>query len=175
MTRAIDHTGRPVRLPGCAVEQTRNLRKAIKRFEAEGIPYGIQELAQEVGIDKERAELLLSQGNTISLEQPVDDGPRPRPLERFLSDDDAVQPDGEAIQAQELVRMHEAFDVVLTDRQRFVLTRRYGLEDGEFRTLSEVGKEMGLSRERVRQIEREALIRLREQSNIRDALSKSKR
>lgn len=168
MTRAIDHTGRPVRLPGCAVEQTRNLRKAIKRFEAAGMPFGIAELAEEVGIDKERAELLLSQGNTISLEQPVDDGPRPRPLERFLSDEDAVQPDGEAIQAQELARMHDAFDMVLSDRQRFVLTRRYGLEDGEFRTLSEVGKEMGLSRERVRQIEREALIRLREQSNIRD-------
>lgn len=170
MTRAIDHTGRPVRLPGCAVEQTRNLRKAIKRFEAAGMPYGIAELAEEVGIDKERAELLLSQGNTISLEQPVDDGPRPRPLERFLSDEDAVQPDGEAIQAQELSRMHQAFDMVLTDRQRFVLTRRYGLDDGEFRTLSEVGKEMGLSRERVRQIEREALIRLREQSSIRDQL-----
>ena len=168
MTRAIDHTGRPVRLPGCAVEQTRNLRKAIKRFEAAGMSYGISELAEEVGIDKERAELLLSQGNTISLEQPVDDGPRPRPLERFLSDDDAVQPDGEAIQSQELHRMHAAFSMVLTERQRFVLTRRYGLDDGEFRTLSEVGKEMGLSRERVRQIEREALLRLREQSNIRD-------
>lgn len=167
MTRAIDHTGRPVRLPGCAVEQTRNLRKAIKRFEAAGMTYGIRDLAKEVGIDKERAELLLSQGNTISLEQPVDDGPRPRPLERFLSDTDAVQPDGEAIQSQELTRMHQAFLLVLTERQRFVLTRRYGLDDGEFRTLSEVGKEMGLSRERVRQIEREALIRLREQSNIR--------
>jgi len=168
MTRAIDHTGRPVRLPGCAVEQTRNLRKAIKRFEAAGVGYGIAELAAEVGIDKERAELLLSQGSTISLEQPVDDGPRPRSLERFLSDDDAVSPDGEAIQSQELARMHVAFDMVLTDRHRFVLTRRYGLQDGEFRTLSEVGKEMGLSRERVRQIEREALIRLREQSNIRE-------
>lgn len=167
MTRAIDHTGRPVRLPGCAVEQTRNLRKAMKRFEAQGIEYTIAELAQEVNIDKERAELLLSQGNTISLEQPVDDGPRPRPVDRFIPDDSALQPDSEAISAQELSRMVNAFQSLLTERQRFVLKRRYGLDDDVFRTLSEVGKEMDLSRERVRQIEREALMRLRDNSLIR--------
>ncbi|MEO0603368.1 MAG: sigma-70 family RNA polymerase sigma factor, partial [Myxococcota bacterium] len=80
MTRAIDHTGRPVRLPGCAVEQTRNLRKAIKRFEDLGADYTVSDLADEVGIDKKRAEFLLSQGQTVSLDQPVDDGPRARSL-----------------------------------------------------------------------------------------------
>ena len=66
--------------------------------------------------------------------------------------------------------MLSAFSNVLTERHRYVLTRRYGLEDNQFRTLSQVGKGMNLSRERVRQIEREALTRLREQANIRDAL-----
>jgi len=47
MTRAIDHTGRPVRLPGCAVEQTRNLRKAMKRFEDAGVEYSVADLAEE--------------------------------------------------------------------------------------------------------------------------------
>lgn len=168
MTRAIDHTSRPVRLPGCAVEQTRNLRKAMKIFESSGVAYTTADLAAEVGIETERADLLLSQGQTVSLDQPMDEGPRPRSLDRFLSDEDAPQPDGEAINTQELERMHNAFDQALSERHRFVLARRYGLDDGEFRTLSEVGKEMNLSRERVRQIEREALIRLRERSNIRD-------
>jgi RNA polymerase primary sigma factor len=169
MTRAIDHTGRPVRLPGCAVEQTRNLRKAMKRFEDSGQGWSVAELANEAGIDTERAMLLLAQGKTISLEEPVDDGPRPRSLEGFMVDEDAAVPDGATIQTQELLRMRHAFSNVLTDRQQYVLSRRYGLDDSEYRTLSTVGKEMGLSRERVRQIEREALHRLREHSGIRDA------
>lgn len=169
MTRAIDHTGRPVRLPGCAVEQTRNLRKAMKRFEDSGQSWSVSDLAEEAGIDTERAMLLLAQGKTVSLEEPVDEGPRPRSLEGFMVDEEAALPDGDTIQSQELLRMRHAFSHVLTDRQQYVLTRRYGLDDSEYRTLSTVGKEMGLSRERVRQIEREALHRLREFSGIRDA------
>ena len=166
MTRAIDHTGRPVRLPGCAVEQTRNLRKAMKAFDAAGVQFSVDDLAVEVGVDKERAELLLSQGTTVSLDQPIDDGARPRSLEQFLADDQAVHAEDEAMHQQEIARMLDAFAGVLTDRHRHVLRRRYGLDDDEFRTLSEVGKGMRLSRERVRQIERDALIRLR-QANIR--------
>lgn len=170
MTRAIDHTGRPVRLPGCAVEQTRNLRKAKKRYEAEGMPYTLAELAAEVGIETRRAELLMQQGQTVSLESPVDDGPRPRSLERFLHDTDAEDPHMHAILAQELMRIRDAFSSVLTERQQMVLMRRYGLKDGEYRTLSKVGQDMALSRERVRQIEREALHRLRTLASIREAV-----
>jgi RNA polymerase nonessential primary-like sigma factor len=168
MTRAIDHTGRPVRLPGCAVEQQRNLRKARKRFEDNGTPFTVEDLAEEVGIDAKRARLLLSQGDTISIDEPVEGGARPRSLEHFLTDDSAVEPDKDAIASQEITRMVGALDDVLTERHRYVLSRRYGLDDDEFRTLSDVGKEMGLSRERVRQIEREALSRLRDRARIRE-------
>ena len=171
MTRAIDHTGRPVRLPGCAVEQTRNLRKAIKRFESLGADYSVSDLANEVGLDVERAEFLLSQGGTVSLDQPVDEGPRSRTLEQFLEDDSVDVPEDAAIRDQEIRRMQTAFEEVLSERHRYVLARRYGLEDSEFRTLSEVGRGMSLSRERVRQIEREALLRLREHARIREGVA----
>ncbi|MBW2256848.1 MAG: sigma-70 family RNA polymerase sigma factor [Deltaproteobacteria bacterium] len=168
MTRAIDHTGRTVRLPGCAVEQTRNLRKAIRNFETAGAAYTVADLAIEVGIDERRARFLLSQGQTVSLEEPVEEGPRPRSVEQFLSDETVPDPDMEAIRVQEIRRMLDGLGEVLSDRHRYVLMRRYGLEDDRFRTLSEVGKGMDLSRERVRQIEREALNRLRDHARIRD-------
>jgi len=167
MTRAIDHHGRPVRLPGGAVEQTRNLRKVVQMYDLAGEDYTIADLAREVGIEERRARFLLSQGKTVSLDEPVEDGPRQRSVENFLEDDDAVQPEDEAIRTQELRRLFDAFGSVLTERHRHVLSRRYGLDDDKFRTLSEVGKGLNLSRERVRQIEREALGKLRD-ADIRD-------
>ena len=65
--------------------------------------------------------------------------------------------------------MRAAMTVFLSERQQYVLQRRYGLLDGQFRTLSAIGRELNLSRERVRQIERDALERLRSRSNIREA------
>jgi len=162
MTRAIDHNGRPVRLPGGAVEQTRNLRKVIQEFELAGQDYSIGDLAREVGIEERRARFLLQQGKTVSLDEPVEEGPRQRSLDYFLEDDEAIDPEDEAIRVQELTRLRIALSEVLTDRHRHVLARRYGLEDDHFRTLSEVGEGLNLSRERVRQIEREALGRLKD-------------
>ena len=140
----------------------------MKTFEDLGTEYTLADLAEEVGIDEKRASFLLSQGKTVSLDEPVEEGPRQRSLENFLADDDADHPEDSAIQDQELIRMMEGFHLVLTERHRHVLRRRYGLDDDQYRTLSEVGKGMNLSRERVRQIEREALARLRERAQIRD-------
>ena len=169
MTRAIDHTGRPVRLPGCAVEQTRNLRKAISRFESAGVPFGLSDLAEEIGVEISRVELLMSQGKVVTLDQPTDGGNSSRQWEAVLPDDEADGPDERAVLTQELGRMRAAMSVLLSERQQYVLQRRYGLVDGHFRTLSAIGRELGLSRERIRQIERDALDRLRSRSNIREA------
>jgi RNA polymerase nonessential primary-like sigma factor len=161
MTRAIDHHGRPVRLPGGAVEQTRNLRKVIQEYELAGAEFTVADLAREVGIDEKRARFLLGQGKTVSIDEPVEEGPRQRSLDFFLEDEEAIQPEEEAIRVQELERLKAAFGS-LSERHRHVLARRYGLDDDRFRTLSEVGEGLNLSRERVRQIEREALGRLKD-------------
>ena len=76
-------------------------------------------------------------------------------------------PDEVVIRQQEMGRMRTAYNNVLSFQQRDVLHRRFLHDDG-FKKLGEVGKEMGLSREKVRQIERGALLRLRDWSGIRD-------
>ncbi len=168
MTRAIDHTGRPVRLPGCAVEQLRNLRKAMKALEAQGVDYTTRMLATEVGLDEERVEFLLSRGATVSLEEPVEDGRKARQVGHFLADEEAEPADDRLVHEQELSRMLEGITEILPERHRLVLQQRYGLDGEPQRTLSEVGRRISLSRERVRQLERDALRILRESGKIRE-------
>ncbi len=160
ITRAIDQSGRVVRLPGAAVEQLRNLRKAQKTFDLAGEPWTVADLAAEAGVERGRAEFLLSRGEAMSLEETVESGPRGRPLKSFLADEHSENPLEGAIERQELSRALEAVHE-LDDRHRFVLERRFGLDGGGRRSLAEVGRAMKLSRERVRQIELEALSALR--------------
>jgi len=169
MTRAIDHTGRPVRLPGCAVEQLRNLRKAMKMMDIQGEEYGTKDLAAEVGLELDRVQFLLSRGTTVSIEEPVEDGRKARAVGHFLADEDAGMADESIMHQQEIARMLEGMSDVLPERHRTVLVQRYGLDGQPGRTLSEVGRGISLSRERVRQLERDALRLLRESGRIRDA------
>lgn len=157
MTRAVDEGGRPVRLTGCAVEQLRTLRRVKARFDAEQVEYTNSDLAAESGLTEDRVEVLLvSQREITSIDQPSGPQSDSRPLSQILPDDQ-IPIDEDVEHRMMLERMRDLVQALPDERDRYVLVRRYGLEDGEFRKLSEVGQELGLSRERVRQIERRAL------------------
>ena len=169
ITRAIDQNGRVVRLPGAAVEQLRNLRKAQRDHEQDGVDWTIADIAEQAGVDPERAEFLLSRGEAVSLDEPVDDdGSRSRALGGLLADEGAIDPLDDAIDRQETHRALMAVEH-LDERQRFVVTSRFGLDGDQPKSLAEVGRLMSLSRERVRQLEKEALRALREEGRIRES------
>ncbi len=157
MTRAIETTGRTVRLPGGAVEQIRNLRRAAARFDQEGVEYDINMLAKEVGLEKRRAQLLLAQGGVVSIDQTDEDGLCVG--DRLPSEE--ASPVTNAFRSQAIDKIRGAFVDVLDERERLILTHHYGLDGREPRTMADIGKRIGLSRERVRQIEVGALMRLR--------------
>lgn len=160
MTRALETTGRMVRLPGGAVEQIRNLQQAAERLNRMGVDYDLEDLAEEVGIERQRAELLLSQGGVVSLDQPDEDGLSVG--DRISAEGRGTEPDVNAIKIQALEKVNAAFGDVLDERERYILLNHYGLDGHEARTMADIGKSMGLSRERVRQIEVGALSRLRQ-------------
>lgn len=169
ITRAIDQNGRVVRLPGAAVEQLRNLRKAQLDHERIGAEWTVSELAAEAGVELERAEFLLSRGEAVSLDEPVDDdGPKSRSLGMQLADEDTLDPLTDAIGREEAKNALAALGSELDERQRMVVSSRYGLDGDDPLSLAEVGRRLSLSRERVRQLEKEALRRLRERGSIRE-------
>jgi DNA-directed RNA polymerase sigma subunit (sigma70/sigma32) len=148
-----------VRLPGGAVEQIRNLQKAAERLDRMGEDWTVEDLAEEVGIETPRAQLLLRQGGVISLDQPDDDGLSVG--DRISAEGRDINPDENAIKLQVLELVKGQFSELLDERERYILLNHYGLEGRDARTMADIGKSMGLSRERVRQIEVGALQRLR--------------
>ena len=159
MTRALETAGRMVRLPGGAVEQLRNLQRIMERMDLAGVAYSLEDVAAEIGIDKSRAELLLSHRGIVSIDQPDDDGLKVG--DRLPTSGERVDPHDNASLIQEITQMHDALDRVLDERERYILTEHFGLNGRNARTMADIGKTMGLSRERVRQIECAALRRLR--------------
>jgi RNA polymerase primary sigma factor len=159
MTRALETAGRMVRLPGGAVEQLRNLQRAIERLDRSGINYQIEDVAAEIGIDAKRAELLLSHKGIVSIDQPDDDGLKVG--DRLPTSGARSDPHINTSLLEELGHMDSAMQRVLDERERYILSEHFGLRGRKARTMADIGKTMGLSRERVRQIESAALRRLR--------------
>ena len=162
MTRAIANHGRIIRIPANKTASIRQLYLAKQELEQKyGRTPKPEELAEHTGMTPERVRLLLRITlPLLSLEQPA--GPEPdTELGSFIEDNLTPQPNDAVAEKM----LHERIDRLLdhlTPREANVLCLRYGLRNHESHTLKEVGKMFSLSRERIRQIEKIALKKLRQ-------------
>jgi RNA polymerase primary sigma factor len=161
ITRAIADQARTIRIPVHMVETINKVVWAQRQLLQElGREPTAEEVAQRVEFPIERVrEIQRINQDTVSLEQPVgeeDDFS----LSDLIEDRGAVVPDDAATRAMLDEAVKEAL-AHLTEREQDVVRLRFGLEDGKIRTLEEVGREFGVTRERVRQIESKTLAKLR--------------
>jgi RNA polymerase primary sigma factor len=157
---AADRGTRAIRLPVHVDEQMGRLWRTRARMqELLGREPGDDELADAMGMPVDRILRLKDTTQAVtSLDAPVgEDGAH---LQDLLEDDSAVGPDELAVAAIGREALEQVLNA-LPDRERRVLVLRFGLDSGTPRTLDEVGKVMGFSRERARQVERDALASLR--------------
>jgi RNA polymerase primary sigma factor len=167
VTRAIADHARTIRIPVHMVETINRLVRTLSRLQQQ---YGREPTAQEIGdalempAEKVR-EILKILPQPISLETPVGDE-QDALLSDFIEDEAAL--DLEEAAARALLRDHLASVLAsLGPREQRVLQMRFGLENGKYYTLSEIGEELGVTRERIRQIETKALRKLRHPSRSR--------
>ncbi len=161
ITRAISDQSRTIRLPVHVGETINRVKKTGHRLQQILEREPTQEevaRALDIGIDKVRQVLDVSR-DPVSLEAPVgQDG------DAFLGDfiEDDSMPAPLDLASQQLLKSQISDSLQkLTDRERRIIELRYGLLDGRYRTLEEVGREFGITRERIRQIEAKALRKLR--------------
>jgi RNA polymerase primary sigma factor len=163
ITRAIADQGRTIRVPVHMVDRIRLMYKRIHELEQTlGRNPTIDELAVSMDIDKQKVSWMLRVSwLPLSLESPINDDEDESELGHFVEDKETPTP----IQTVYSKLLKEKIDTVLDTlpcREARILKLRFGLEDGKFYTLEEVGKKFGLTRERIRQLETKALRRLRQ-------------
>jgi RNA polymerase primary sigma factor len=164
ITRAIADQARTIRIPVHMVETINKLirvsRQLLQELGREPAPEEIAE-QMELSVDKVREIMKIAQ-EPVSLETPIGEEDDSH-LGDFIEDQEALAPADAA--AYELLKeqLEDVLDT-LTEREENVLRLRFGLDDGRTRTLEEVGKVFGVTRERIRQIEAKALRKLRHPS-----------
>ncbi len=173
ITRAIADQARTIRIPVHMVETINKLiriqRQLLQDLGREPMP---EEIAKEMDLTPEKVrEILKVSQEPVSLETPIGEEEDSH-LGDFIEDSDAVVP----VDAASFILLQEQLDSVLhtlSDREKKVIQLRFGLTDGHPRTLEEVGREFGVTRERIRQIESKTLSKLRHPSRsqkLRDYL-----
>jgi RNA polymerase primary sigma factor len=164
ITRAIADQARTIRIPVHMVETINKLVRISRRLLQElGREPADPEIGEEMGITPERVrEIVKVAQDPVSLETPIGEEEDSH-LGDFVPDSEAVAPSEAASLTMLRTEVEDILDT-LTPRERRVLQLRFGLIDGHQRTLEEVGKRFGVTRERIRQIEAKALRKLRHPS-----------
>ncbi|AEA60924.1 MULTISPECIES: RNA polymerase sigma factor RpoS [Burkholderia] len=167
--RAIMNQARTVRLPVHVIRELNQVLRAKRHLEKNSMSTGEAAERREASIDdiayltgktaEEVTDILALNEHTASLDAPLDLDPASSLLD-LLPDDQSQSPDAE-VQHRELETLTRAWLSRLSDKHRHVIERRFGLNNIEPATLEELADEMGLTRERVRQIQQEALVRLK--------------
>ncbi|MFW6358847.1 MAG: RNA polymerase sigma factor, RpoD/SigA family [Chroococcales cyanobacterium] len=160
ITRAIAEKSRTIRLPIHITEKLNKIKKAQRQLSQKlGRAATVSELAEELDIPpKQVRDCLEKARQPLSLDLRVGDNQDTELVE--LLEDTGPSPEDFAAQSSLQIDL-EKLMAELTPQQREVLTLRFGLNDGQPLTLSKIGSRLGISRERVRQLEREALSKLR--------------
>ena len=164
ITRAIADQARTIRIPVHMVETINKLvriqRQLLQDLGREPTP---EEIGEEMGLTAERVrEIQKISQEPVSLETPIGEEEDSQ-LGDFIEDDAAVVPPDAASFSMLQEQLSKVLDG-LAERERKVISLRFGLEDGHPRTLEEVGREFGVTRERIRQIESKTLAKLRHPS-----------
>ncbi len=164
ITRAIADQARTIRIPVHMVETINKLvriqRQLLQNLGREPTP---EEIGEEMGLPAERVrEIQKISQEPVSLETPIGEEEDSQ-LGDFIEDDAAVVPPDAASFSMLQEQLGKVLDG-LAERERKVISLRFGLEDGHPRTLEEVGREFGVTRERIRQIESKTLAKLRHPS-----------
>ncbi|HID23960.1 MAG TPA: sigma-70 family RNA polymerase sigma factor, partial [Planctomycetaceae bacterium] len=158
--RALVNSAKTIRIPAYMVELLSKWRRASARLQDQlGRTPSPEEIAQELGLPKKKLKIVkkaIQLYNSTPQNDPTDNG---WTLGELIADDRGKGPEDEMIEHDNLEHVYRMLDQ-MDPREATILRMRFGLDDGEPRTLKEIGETLGLTRERVRQIENEALSKL---------------
>jgi RNA polymerase primary sigma factor len=163
ITRALADQSRTIRVPVHMVETIAKYKQVVRRLSQDlGRDPLPEEIAVEMNVEPEKIYMIEKiDQSTVSLETPVGDEEDKSTLGDFIADDKIISPDQEA--NRRIIR-DQLMEILaeLPPKERRIIEMRNGLTDGIYHTLEDVGKEFGVTRERIRQIEAKALEKMRQ-------------
>lgn len=171
VTRALADQSRTIRIPVHMVETIAKYKQVVRRLTQDlGREPLAQEIATEMGVDVDKIYVIEKiDQSTTSLDKPTNTDEEKSTLGEFIADNKIASPDKDVSRRI----LHDQIQEILSDlsvKERRILEMRHGLTDGVMRTLEEVGKEFGVTRERIRQIEAKAHDKIRQHDKVKRLL-----